>query len=201
MNEMDLNWLIGFIEGEGCFGVSVQIKHKKGIPNSLGILITFKLGLHEKDIGTLIYIKKLIGFGKISFVNKKYWKKHNAGNQYVYSIHNHKDCLKLANILDENLFRSTKRTAFVLWKEALTLRDNEEHLTFNGIKRIVEIRSEINPGGKKQIIKSKDEIMKIINTHFKQVYDTKRVKINIKHIRKKRGSYSPNQTYIKSFYD
>ena len=67
-----IDWIIGFIEGEGCFNITIQeIKNKKS--RSLQIHPNFQISIGEQDKHILELIKSEFGFGNINLRPKKYW--------------------------------------------------------------------------------------------------------------------------------
>lgn len=62
------NWLVGFVDGEGCF--HVKIKNAK---SSLGyqVLITFSIAQHSRDEFLLNKITDYLGCGKIEKVSTR----------------------------------------------------------------------------------------------------------------------------------
>ena len=65
---LDANWIVGFVDGEGCFHISIN-----KIPEmSLGwqVLPEFRIVQHEKDESVLYKIKNYFGFGNVK-INRK----------------------------------------------------------------------------------------------------------------------------------
>jgi hypothetical protein len=160
MKEEDLNWLIGLIEGEGTFFVNITIR-----TGGFGVIPVFKLTLAERDRDVIFSIRDMIGFGRIQFKPNKTWKKQgmaNVQNQYVYIVSNIEDAQKLTEILDDKLFRTSKKRDYLLWKEAVNIVKNYRHLTYEGFVRICEIRDQMNLEIKRRNYKNKEYFLKLL---------------------------------------
>jgi len=107
-----IGWIVGFVDGEGCFSVSV-FKNK-----------TTKNGWQ-------------IGCGNI-FVNHRY-DNHNE-NLYRYcvrNIHDLKD--KIIPFFESNNLRSAKIKDLNIFKEVVLLMINKKHLQKEGFDKILSI--------------------------------------------------------------
>jgi hypothetical protein len=92
------DWIIGFTEGEGCFG----IYSKRGKKTTL-----FCITQKEREI--LDDIKSFFGFGSVSYDNHV-WR---------YQVRKYKDQLSLKDFFEGRLRSDTKRIQFERWKIAL----------------------------------------------------------------------------------
>ena len=151
-----IDWIIEFIEGEGCFNITIQeIKNKKS--RSLQIHPNFQISIGEQDKHILELIKSEFGFGNINLMPKKYWTIYgfDAQNQYQYKINNINDCLLLTKILDDQLI-SSKKQSYIKWKQILLFVSNYEHLNKKGILNILQLRDNVNNVSKRKNYKDYD---------------------------------------------
>ena len=90
-NNLKLNpWFVsGFLDGEGCFHVSI-IENKK---SKLGwrVRLIFSISLHEKDIALLEDIQNLLGAGQINKQGQKYIQLRVESIKELQTIINHFD--------------------------------------------------------------------------------------------------------------
>jgi hypothetical protein len=132
--KLNLSFVIGFIEAEGSFTIYMS----KSYRYTLGwdTKSVFSIGLHPKDRLLLENISALLGVGKIY--------------QMKDSVHLRVESLeginKLIQILDNNLLISQKRADFELFKQAVERINRGEHLTIEGLRKIVAIRASMNLG-------------------------------------------------------
>ena len=100
------NWLMGFIDAEGCFTIC---RHKNG-----NFYCGFGLKLRADDFDVLNYIQKKTGIGKIE--NDK---RNNKNDQLRWGIRNKSDAKKLCDIISMFGLRSKKQYDFEIWKNAV----------------------------------------------------------------------------------
>jgi len=153
MNEKDLHWLVGFIEGEGTFTINAIMKD-----TSISFHPVFGISLAEKDKQTIFLIKKLLGFGRIEFKSKKIWRSKgivNAQNQYKYILSGILPAQKFIEIFNEDLFKTSKKESYLLWKQAIEIIKNYQHLNYAGFIKLCEIRDEMNRRKKRKNYKNK----------------------------------------------
>ena len=130
-----IGWIVGFVDGEGCFSVSVF--KNKTTKNGWQIFPEFVVTQSERSISTLQEIKNFFGCGNI-FVNHRY-DNHNE-NLYRYcvrNIHDLKD--KIIPFFESNNLRSAKIKDFKIFKKVVLLMINKEHLQKKGFDKILSI--------------------------------------------------------------
>lgn len=127
----------GLIDGEGSF--SIIVDHNKGRKLGWGVQLKFQIGLHTKDLNLLCLLQQhLGGIGSI----------HLARNRDIvnYSIDSIKDLNNLIFHLEKYPLLTQKAVDFLLFKKAVELVNNKAHLTFEGVKKIVNIKASMNLG-------------------------------------------------------
>lgn len=132
-------WFItGFVDAEGCFSISVikDPRYKVGFR----VETLFSISLHKKDLAILKLIQAFFGgVGNINFETKR--------DVVSYKIRSKS---KLAKVLFAHfdLFPliTQKRADYLLFKEAFELISNKGHLTLEGLKEILAIKSNLNLG-------------------------------------------------------
>lgn len=133
--EINPLWLTGFIDGEGSFLISIY-KNK----NKLGwaVKLEFQIGLHIRDKALLEKIQNYFQVGNL-FISSK-------GDICCFRIQSPKDLKIIINHLDLYPLKTQKLSDYILFKEALNLIFNKEHLTLPGLLKIVAIKSSMNLG-------------------------------------------------------
>jgi len=97
---MNLDWLLGFIEGEGCF------THSSG----KYIQPLFIIGIHSRDKEALVKIKDFVGIGYV-IESKK-------GNMSYYQVHSKSGCMKIIKLLENKQFiLPSRKERFERWKK------------------------------------------------------------------------------------
>lgn len=101
-NYLNPGWFIaGFVEGEGCFRVSIirddsyesSLKNITALP--LKVRLYFQIGLHRKDEDILELIRSSLGVGKI------YRSRSNRSNSSELQISSFKDLGAVINYFDK----------------------------------------------------------------------------------------------------
>lgn len=147
-------WVVGFIDGEGCFSVSIQ----KSPNTRLGwqVFPEFVVTQGEKSLPTLKKIKDFFGCGNI-FVNKRY--DNHKENIYRYCVRSIGDLEgRIIPFFSENSLQTAKKIDFEIFKSAMKLIKRKKHLTMNGIKEIAKLSQQMNRKKPSRILVSSETI-------------------------------------------
>lgn len=134
-------FLAGFIEGEGSLCVSM-----KALPTSrFGYLVDpeFFLYQHKSGVQQLDLAKEIFGTGRI-------FPKSGHEDVLVFSIVSRRSLKeKVIPFFEKYMVYSAKRDVFLRFKEIVeAMEDRKEHLTPEGLVRIVEKAYAMNPASK-----------------------------------------------------
>ena len=135
---LDINWIVGFVDGEGCFHISINKIDKM----SLGwqVLPEFRVVQNQQDEIVLHRIHEHFGFGKVT-VNRK--DKH--GIRKEFRVRGLKNLKKLVEFFQKNpLQTDTKKQSFESFAKVIDLMNDKKHLTKDGLDEIAKIVSEMN---------------------------------------------------------
>lgn len=142
--EMDdsefLDWLRGFTDGEGTFGIETSSVSTNGEAKSF--VFRFSIGLHKDDLPVLYFIQKRLGFGKV----------YVYGDTARITMTSKEDTEKIIQIFNSTQLNTTKHLNFLDWKKALDLYYN--------LKSIPKFQNEDKEKAKKLIF---DEILQLKN--------------------------------------
>jgi len=97
----------------------------------------FKISLHRKDYDLLCQIRDYFGVGIIT--------KHGE-TTLQYMVRSIKDLNVILSHFDAYPLFSQKRSDYILFKQAIVLIKNKEHLTKQGLKNILSLKASINLG-------------------------------------------------------
>lgn len=134
-NELDPNFVTGFTDAEGCFRISI-LKNKE-IRTQWWVQAVFRITLHRKDKAILDLIQSTLGVGKV------YTTGPDAFSLEVCTV---KGLRVIIAHFDKYPLISQKWADFELFKLAVNIMLNEEHLTMEGIKKLVSIKASMNRG-------------------------------------------------------
>ena len=134
------NWICGFVDGEGCFSVSI-IKNKT-TKSGIQIFPEFVITQGEKSLSALKEIKSFFKCGNV-FVNKRY-DNHNE-NLYRYCVRSLEDLsVKIIPFFESNKLRTYKNNDFIIFRKVISLMHNKEHLKKTGRNKILRLISKMN---------------------------------------------------------
>jgi hypothetical protein len=98
--------------------------------------LVFSIHLHKKDINVLHLIQKYFSVGNVTLHK-------DTINFQVVSMG---DLLKIIDHFDKYPLKTQKYSDFLLFKKAYGLILNKEHLTEQGLQKLINIRASMNKG-------------------------------------------------------
>lgn len=139
------NYIAGFIDGEGCFTITIS-KHKT---KKLGLdaRLTFQIELRSDDLEILQEIQKTLQCGKIYHLSYHRYGWHPHVEYKISSFSEIVD--KLIPFLEKYPLRAKKKYSYQCFLEAVELFKGKEHLTEEGIEKLRTIRAKMNIFSKK----------------------------------------------------
>src|SRR3989338_3869636 len=102
---LDANWIVGFVDGEGCFYVAINRLDKM----TLGwqVLPEFRVVQHQRDEEVLYKIRDYFGFGKVTV---------NHGDRKEFRVRGLKNLNCLNEFFTEHKLQTpSKRRSFELF--------------------------------------------------------------------------------------
>ena len=139
----DLSWFwCGLIDGEGCFIISITKSNKNKVGWS--VKLVFKIALHKKDESILRKLQEFFGVGNIN----------SSGDCLQFRVESIKDLPIVISFFDEHLLITKKHADYLLFKLAVNLVLNKEHLTTEGLQKIDAIRGLMNRGQPSKLLQS-----------------------------------------------
>ena len=131
-------WFIsGFTDAEGCFLVLIR----KSPKNKLGwqLETNFTINLHTRDIELLKLIQAY--FGGVGRIGKE---RNNCRDFTIGSLD--QILTKVIPHFDKYSLKTQKYADYLLFKEVVMMMQRREHLTIDGLQKIINIRASINKG-------------------------------------------------------
>lgn len=131
------NFVTGFTDGEGCF--LIIIRKNPRMKTGRRVETRFALSLHKKDLTILQLIQNY--FNGVGNINKE---RETSVQFHVTTL------TDLTNTIiphfDKFPLITQKRGDYELFKAAVEIMNSKEHLTIEGLRKIVAIRSALNLG-------------------------------------------------------
>jgi len=127
-----IGWIIGFVDGEGCFSISIFKNRTARI--GLQVMPEFVITQGEKSLKALEEIKQFFGCGKI-YINRRYDNHHE--NLYRYCVRSIKDLKeKIIPFFEINHLRTAKIKDFNKFQQVIEMMSKNDHLNLKGVERI-----------------------------------------------------------------
>ena len=128
-------FLSGFTDAEGSFSILIQPNSK--YKTNWRIKAIFAIALHKKDTELLENIQSFLGVGKLH--------KHGK-NSVQYRVEYIKDLQVIVDHFDKYPLISAKVADYILFKKAFYIIKLQEHLTKEGLLKLIGIKSSLNLG-------------------------------------------------------
>ena len=144
---MNLDWVTGFIEGEGCFSI-LFIKAKS---NKLGYQIKpmFAIKLVESEVDVLKEIRLFFNnIGNIYFESNssgRAKRMKNANDSFSFRISRLEEIKELVKKMSgANFVSKEKERDFKKWCKCIEIIDKKEHLSKVGFLKIAKLRESMH---------------------------------------------------------
>ena len=152
--ESQIGWIVGFVDGEGTFSVSIN----KNPTTSSGwqIFPEFVITQGAKSLHVLEDIKTFFKCGKI-YINRRH--DNHKEDLYRYCVRSSKDLEKIiVPFFQKHLLRTAKKDDFKKFVRILELIKDREHLAPSGVEKIARIVETMNRRKPSRYLKSSETI-------------------------------------------
>ena len=129
-------WMAGFTTGEGCFFLKVNKGRNK---SGIGVQLVFQLAQHLRDALLLESFVAYFNCGRLVRVTEKNWGYFEC----TKFLDNYEIILEF---FKKHPIRGVKGKDFADWMQVAEMIKTGEHLTPEGSKKILEIKSAMNTG-------------------------------------------------------
>ena len=138
-------YVSGFIDGEGCFWVSIY--REETMKNKIFCRAEFSIELRADDREILERIKETLGCGKIYDCN---YERYGWYPHVKYKVSRLDEISEiLIPFLEKCPLQAKKAEVFQYFKKIIQKRMRGEHLTKKGVNEIIKLQSKIRSLGKK----------------------------------------------------
>jgi len=136
------DYVSGFIDGEGCFSVSVH-PHPTARHGWL-VAPCFQAYQHRDNVEILEKLEAFFGCGRIM-------AKGPSSSVMTYSVYRRSNLESvIVPFFERYPLVSRKHFDFVKWSEVVRLMQRKSHLTEDGFRRVVELAFSMNQHGKQR---------------------------------------------------
>ena len=137
---LDPYWIVGFVDGEGCFSVSIF----KNVTTTAGIQIfpEFIVTQGAKSLLVLEKLQMFFGCGKI-YVNRR--KDNHREDLYQYCVRSLKDLdSKIIPFFEKYQLQTAKYQDFLVFCQVINVIKQKQHLSKNGLKMVRALAGTMN---------------------------------------------------------
>ena len=145
-------WVIGFVDGEGCFSVSII----KNATTKFGwqVFPEFVVTQGDKSKSSLYILNDFFGCGRI-FVNNRY--DNHKENIYRYCVRSKVELSeKIIPFFEKNQLKTAKKGDFKIFSKIIAMMNENEHQEFSGIKKIAKLIEKMNHKKSSRFLKSSE---------------------------------------------
>ena len=132
---LSADWVVGFVDGEGCFFVGINRQPSMKI--GWQVLPEFRVVQHERDVAILKRLQEFFGCGQVTV---------NHGDRKELRIRGLQQLNEVVRFFKEHPLRTVKQSSFECFAEVIGLMQQGDHLTEEGLTRIRQIISRMNRG-------------------------------------------------------
>jgi LAGLIDADG endonuclease len=133
---LDSQWVVGFVDGEGCFHVGVA-RHPE---MSLGVQVLpeFVVVQHKRDVKVLHALKRFFRCGVV---------RTNHGDRMCYRVRKLESLAEsVVPFFERHELKTLKRQDFIRFRKVVSIMREGGHLDADGLGRIMAIAGEMNRG-------------------------------------------------------
>ncbi len=161
-----IGWLLGFVDGEGCFSIGFVKQpdrgKRRGYTTGYQVAHRFVITQGVKSVDCLEEVKKFFGVGKININHRHDNHKEDLAQ---YCVNSTEDLTRtIIPFFEKHNLRTSKQYDFEQFSLCMKMVSLNEHLTHAGLIRIVEISQTMNHR------KSRDELIRILRDYTPNIY-------------------------------
>jgi len=144
-NKLNPNYIVGFVDGEGCFCVSVS-KHKT-LKRRVEVRPEFEIELIADDLPILERIQNTLGCGNIYRLD---YKRYGWSPHVKYKVSSIKELKrKIVPFFKKYPPQAKKAQNFEIFSQIVDMVSKKQHLDYGGFQKILKLRDKMRQTNKK----------------------------------------------------
>ena len=164
---IQLGWVIGFVDGEGCFSIGLVRQPdrvgRKGYKTGYQVAHEFAVTQGAKSISCLQELHEYFGVGQV-IVNNRY--DNHKEHLYRFVVRKRADLLNVViPFFKQYPLRSSKQQDFEKFARCVEMIEAQHHLTREGLIEIVQIAETMNRQ------KPRTELIRILRDYTPDIRD------------------------------
>ena len=134
--QLDAQWIVGFVDGEGCFHVGINAH--PDMSAGFQVLPEFTVVQHRRDIQVLHALKAYFGCGVVRV---------NHDDRMAYRVRGHEHLMqRIAPFFMQHSLKTSKNIDFLKFRDVLLMMEKRIHLTTQGVSDIRQVAAQMNRG-------------------------------------------------------
>lgn len=160
-------WVTGFVDGEGCFSIGIIRQHgddcRRGYKTGYQVTHEFVVTQSAQSVVCLHLLRDFFGVGQV-LANRRY--DNHREHLYRYVVRRRADLIDvIVPFFRAHPLLTSKRENFEKFAKCLEWIDAGEHLSTDGLIRIVEVAETMNRQ------KPRTELLRILRGHTPNIHD------------------------------
>ena len=131
--ELNAEWVVGFVDGEGCFHVSLTRHDEMTV--GYQVIPEFVVVQHERDVQILHALKRFFGHGVV---------RKNHGDRHCVRIRKQDGLKVVCDFFMKHPLLTKKNSDFRKFRKIVNLMADNQHLTTEGLVVIIDIALAMN---------------------------------------------------------
>jgi hypothetical protein len=149
-----VGWVVGFIDGEGCFSVAIQ--KSPSMTTGWQVFPELAVTQGEKSLQALRDLQQFFGCGNI-FINRR--TDNHKENLYRFCVRSVSDLReRVIPFFQENSLRTAKQQDFEKFVSVIRMMEEKKHLSVEGIAEIAKIVETMNRKKPSRFLESSETI-------------------------------------------
>lgn len=133
---LDAQWIVGFVDGEGCFHVGVN--PHSDMAAGFQVLPEFTVVQHRRDVKVLYALKAYFDCGVVRM---------SHGDRMAYRVRSIEHLAeRICPFFLKHPLKTSKNIDFLKFRDVVLLCQAGAHLTNDGLEKIQKLASQMNRG-------------------------------------------------------
>jgi hypothetical protein len=138
------DYIVGFVDGEGCFSVSIRPHPTVKYGSRCVIGPVFQIYQHRDNLKVLEELRDYFGCGRIT-------SKGPNSDVMTYAVSGKKDlATAIIPFFEKHPLRTDKQSDFEKFRDIVLAMNRKEHRTDDGFRKIVQLAFSMNKRGKQR---------------------------------------------------
>ncbi len=146
--ELSADWVVGFVDGEGCFHVSLN-RHDE-MTAGYQVLPEFVVVQHERDIQVLHALKRFFDAGVV---------RRNHGDRHCLRIRKLDALQQVCDFFLTHSLKTKKNIDFKKFRKIVSMMKAKQHLDRDGLLEIIELACSMNSNDRPGLVEIRNELI------------------------------------------